>query len=64
LIMKASVGDRLVVESAVVGRRRREAVILALRHEDGTPPYEVQWSDTGQVCLVFPGPDTHVASGR
>ena len=58
--MKASVGDWLVVDSATIGRARRNGVVLALRHQDGTPPYEVQWSDTGRITLVFPGPDSHI----
>ena len=27
---------------------------------DGTPPYLVHWLDTGQVTLLYPGPDAHV----
>ena len=28
-----------------------------MRHEDGSPPYVVRWSDTGDQALFFPGPD-------
>lgn len=24
------------------------------------PPYNVRWSDTDEVTLVFPGPDAHI----
>lgn len=58
--MKASVGDRLVTASSVVDGPVRDGRVVGLRNDDGTPPYVVQWSDTGEETLVFPGPDTHV----
>jgi hypothetical protein len=58
--MKASVGDRLVVRSAHVDEQVREGEIIELRHEDGSPPYVVRWSDDGHEGLVFPGPDAYV----
>lgn len=58
--MRAHIGDVLVVESPTTGITRRDGEIVGLRHEDGTPPYEVCWSDTHEVTLVFPGPDAHV----
>ncbi|GGY14786.1 pyridoxamine 5'-phosphate oxidase family protein [Streptomyces anandii] len=58
--MHARLGDRLVVESPVTGATRRDGEIVGLHHDDGTPPYDVRWSDTGEVSLVFPGPDAHV----
>ncbi|MGJ5749048.1 hypothetical protein FB563_6618 [Streptomyces puniciscabiei] len=58
--MRAHLGDRLVVESPATGATRRDGEIVGLHHEDGTPPYDVRWSDTEQVTLVFPGPDAHV----
>lgn len=58
--MKASVGDRLVQASSVVDGAVRDGRVVELRHEDGSPPYVVQWSDTGERTLVFPGPDVHV----
>ncbi|MFE7172368.1 DUF1918 domain-containing protein [Streptomyces sp. NPDC057616] len=58
--MRAHIGDVLVVESPTTGTTRRDGEIVGLRHEDGTPPYEVRWSDTDEVTLVFPGPDAHV----
>ena len=56
--LHASVGDRLVVRS--FHGANRDAEILEVRHEDGTPPYVVRWSDTGHEALVFPGADAHV----
>ena len=59
-IMKAQLGDVLVVESPTTGVGKRDGEIVGLHHEDGTPPYEVRWSDTHEVTLVFPGPDAHL----
>ncbi|MEV0966702.1 pyridoxamine 5'-phosphate oxidase family protein [Streptomyces sp. NPDC049910] len=58
--MRAHLGDRLVIQSPATGATRREGEIVGLRHEDGTPPYDVRWSDTDEVTLVFPGADARV----
>ena len=58
--MRARLGDQLVVESPTTGASKRDGEIVGLHHEDGTPPYDVRWSDTHEVTLVFPGPDAHV----
>lgn len=58
--MKANVGDRLVLEGTHVGDRRRIGVVVGVRHEDGTPPYEVRWLDDGHEALVFPGSDARI----
>ncbi|MFF3585256.1 pyridoxamine 5'-phosphate oxidase family protein [Streptomyces mirabilis] len=58
--MRAHLGDQLVVESPSTGVTRRDGEIVGLHHEDGTPPYDVHWSDTDEVTLVFPGPDAHI----
>lgn len=58
--MRAQLGDQLVVESPATGATRRDGEIVGLHHADGTPPYDVRWSDTDEVTLVFPGPDAHV----
>ena len=58
--MIAHVGDRIVVKGTHVGDASRVGVVTALRHPDGTPPYEVRWLDDGHVGLIFPGPETHV----
>ncbi|WP_420882615.1 DUF1918 domain-containing protein [Streptomyces noursei] len=67
--MKAHIGDQLVVASPSTGTTRRDGEVVGLHHEDGTPPYDVRWSDTDQISLFFPGPDTrvrhlHCASGN
>ncbi|BFV60603.1 hypothetical protein KCMC57_up57070 [Kitasatospora sp. CMC57] len=58
--MKAAVGDRIIVEGTRPGTARRDGEIVALHHPDGSPPYDVRWSDTGRVTEVFPGPDARV----
>ncbi|WUW85354.1 DUF1918 domain-containing protein [Streptomyces sp. NBC_01451] len=58
--MQAQLGDQLIVESPTTGTTRHDGEIVGLHHEDGTPPYDVRWSDTDEVTLVFPGPDAHV----
>ncbi|GGW42224.1 DNA-binding protein [Streptomyces lucensis JCM 4490] len=58
--MRAHLGDQLVIESATTGAARRDGEIVGIHHDDGTPPYDVRWSDTDEVTLVFPGPDAHV----
>ncbi|MEV4510420.1 DUF1918 domain-containing protein [Dactylosporangium sp. NPDC049525] len=58
--MRAKVGDRIIEEGTHVGDHRRVGVVTALRHDDGTPPYEVHWLDTGHDALVFPGADARV----
>ncbi|MFE6506762.1 DUF1918 domain-containing protein [Nocardioides sp. NPDC057767] len=59
-MMYAAVGDRLVVRGHHVGEPVRDAEILEVRHDDGSPPYVVRWSDNGHEALVFPGPDAFV----
>lgn len=58
--MIARVGDRIVIKGTHVGDSARIGVITALRHADGTPPYEVRWLDDGHIGLIFPGPETHI----
>ena len=58
--MKASVGDRLVLASSVVDGVVRDGTVVEIRHDDGSPPFMVEWSDTGERSLVFPGPDARV----
>jgi hypothetical protein len=58
--MHAAVGDRLLVHSAHVDVPAREAEVLEVRHEDGSPPYLVRWTDTGHETLIYPGADAEV----
>ena len=62
--MHARPGDHVVVRNRVVGGAVRDAEVLAVEHEDGSPPYRVRWSDNGHEALFFPGPDAHVEPAR
>jgi hypothetical protein len=57
--MKASVGDRLIVEGHAIGEPPRDGEILEVHGGDGAPPYLVRWGD-GHVALMFPGSDAMV----
>ena len=58
--MKASVGDQIVIASDRLDRSARDGRIIECRHADGSPPYLIEWSDTGRTALFFPGSDAHV----
>ncbi len=58
--MKATVGDKIVVDRQHIGEPPREAQVLAVEGADGAPPYRVRWADDGHEGLYFPGPDAHV----
>ncbi|WP_314245430.1 DUF1918 domain-containing protein [Streptomyces kutzneri] len=38
----AEVGDQIVVGGPTVGRPGRDGEVIALHHEDGTPPCDVR----------------------
>ncbi len=57
--MKATVGDRLLIQATHVDGAQRDGEIIEVRGKDGDPPYLVRWSD-GHEGLVFPGPDALV----
>lgn len=56
--MKAKRGDWLVE----AGGRRGQ--VLAVKHDDGRPPFLVRWRDTGHETLVFPGSDAHIVTAE
>ena len=58
--MHAAVGDRLVIKGHHVGEPDRDAEILEVHGQDGTPPYVVRWSEDGHEGLFFPGSDAVV----
>ena len=53
-------GDRIIVNATHVGGHYRDGEVVAVRGENGGPPYLVRWSDTGSETLFFPGSDTVV----
>lgn len=61
-LMRAAVGDRIVVRGHRVGEPERDAEILEVHGKDGGPPYLVRWSDDGHQSLMFPGTDAYLQS--
>lgn len=61
--MKASVGDHVVIASRRVDGHVRDGEVVELRHPDGTPPFIVRWSDTGQTSVFYPGSESRVVHG-
>lgn len=55
----AAVGDRIVVEAAVVDRSRRQGEVLEVIGSGDDLRYRVRW-DGGGETIVFPGPDARV----
>ncbi|MCK2218982.1 DUF1918 domain-containing protein [Actinomadura sp. ATCC 31491] len=60
--MKASAGDRLIVEGTYGGDVRKEGLIIQVEHADGSPPYLVRWLEDGHESLVYPGPDARIVA--
>lgn len=58
--MHAQPGDHIVIRGRTIGSPVRDAEVLAVEHEDGSPPYRVRWSDNGHEALFFPGADAYV----
>jgi hypothetical protein len=50
----------MISEGKHVGDPRRVGVIVALPHNDGSPPYRVRWSEDNHETLMFPGPDSRI----
>ena len=58
--MRASVGDRIVINGHRVGDPDRDCEVLEVRGADSGSSYLVRWSDTGHESLFFPGSDASV----
>jgi Domain of unknown function (DUF1918)/Pyridoxamine 5'-phosphate oxidase len=58
--MKATVGDQIVIKGHHVGEPDRDAEILEVHGDDGSPPYVVRWADDGHEGLFYPGPDVSI----
>jgi hypothetical protein len=55
--VKGHIGDRIVVHGPHAGDPDRVGTITGVRHDDGSPPFDVRWHDDGHEGLLFPGPD-------
>lgn len=58
--LRASVGDRITVVPDAPGLATRHAVIVEVQNGDGSPPYVVVWTDTGERALLYPGGDVRI----
>ena len=55
--MRASPKDRFVIRGRHVGGHVRDAEVLGVDHEDGSPPCRVQSSETGHEAWFLPDAD-------
>ncbi|WP_327138399.1 DUF1918 domain-containing protein (plasmid) [Streptomyces sp. NBC_01340] len=58
--MHGRVGDEIVVRATTAGVIARDGEIVGLHHPDGSPPYDVRWTENGRWTLYFPGPDAYI----
>lgn len=56
---RASVGDRIIVNSGLPGGPERAGVIVEVQNGNGAPPYTVVW-DNGQRALFYPPGDAQI----
>jgi hypothetical protein len=59
-VIRAQVGDWIVVPGAHEDEPARRGLVVGLLHPDGTPPLRVRWLDDEHVSLIVPPPDAHV----
>ena len=52
--MKAKIGDFLVVKGTTTAQHEQHAEIIAVRAEDGAPPYVVLFVSIENVAVVAP----------
>lgn len=57
--MQAQVGDRIVVESTALHRRRRVGEVVAVLGGPLVEIYQLRWND-GTVSVYCPGPDARI----
>jgi hypothetical protein len=57
--MKAEVGDVLRIKGHRIGEPDRDAEILEVHGDGGTPPFLVRWED-GHEGLMFPESDAEI----
>ena len=60
--MKATAGDWLVMKGLTIDQHEHRGLITEVHSDDGSPPYVVQWLDSGHIATVFPGPDAIVVT--
>jgi hypothetical protein len=60
--MKAQVGDWLVIKGTTLDKADQRGLITEVHSSDGSPPYVVEWLETGHLATVFPGPDALIVT--
>jgi hypothetical protein len=60
--MNAEVGSQIVVRGRKVGAPTRHGVVVAVRGEDGGPPYLVKWDGDPAEHLYYPGADALISA--
>jgi hypothetical protein len=55
VVVRAQIGDRIVLAGERVDRLTRDGRVLEVRGPGGGPPYLVRWND-GHTGLLYPGP--------
>ena len=58
-MVRAAIGDEIVVETETVGRTPRRGEVLEVLVTGGEEHYRIRWDD-GHESLLFPGPDTRI----
>lgn len=61
-LMKAKVGDWLVVKGTTIDESDQRGLITEVHSADGSPPYVVRWLATDHVSTIFPGSDAVVVT--
>jgi hypothetical protein len=61
-MMKADVGDWLVIKGTTTELADQRGEITEVRGADGAPPYVVRWLASGHVATIFPGSDALVVT--
>lgn len=59
-ILRAQVGDRLVIRAHHSGEAEHDGEILEVLGAEGAPPYRVRWEEDGHVSRIYPGTDAYV----
>jgi hypothetical protein len=57
--MRAVIGDQIVVEAAMVDRRRRRGEVVEVLGTGDGEHYRVRWED-GHESIFYPGGDARV----
>jgi hypothetical protein len=64
MLMKAKVGDWLVIKGTTIDRPDQRGLIIEVHSSDGSPPFVVRWLETDHVATVFPGLDAVVVTAE